>query len=297
MRIESRATFVFLIVLSFVMPSVMIVSDHGLARVSAPPANAPPELVPLTELFGVAGVALAFTASATDPDGDDLVYTWDFGDGSPLAVGNPVTHAYVLAGMYTFSVNVDDSHGNNVSSSATAWAAFSIRLIWPGWNAFSLPLVGWGYMASTLPLERGDVVADLNSSTQTYRVYTVGISPPFMDFPILPNKGYWVYVDTPRTLDIYGSVPTEKQTIAFKLPVSGGWAIFGFVGLKIHKASEIPAMCDPIGAVVIVALYDPGTMRYFTWTPGAPPYKDISIFPGAGVFIFFRTTASLSYYP
>ncbi|MCJ7490098.1 MAG: PKD domain-containing protein, partial [Thermoplasmata archaeon] len=57
-----------------------------------------------------------FTATATDPNGDVLVYTWDFGDDSDVVVGQTVEHAYDAADEYTFTVYVDDGEFNETAS-------------------------------------------------------------------------------------------------------------------------------------------------------------------------------------
>ena len=47
------------------------------------------------------------------------VYTWDFGDGSAAASGNPVSHTYQSAGAFQVSVAVADAIGEGVSASGT----------------------------------------------------------------------------------------------------------------------------------------------------------------------------------
>jgi len=77
------------------------------ARVTGPPA-------------GKTEDALPFDASgSSDPDGDALTYSWDFGDGTPVAKFTfpRTTHRYARAGDYTVKVTVDD--GNCGTSSAT----------------------------------------------------------------------------------------------------------------------------------------------------------------------------------
>ncbi|MCE1187800.1 MAG: PKD domain-containing protein, partial [Ignavibacteria bacterium] len=49
-----------------------------------------------------------------DPDGNIVEYTWDFGDGSSEK-GKVVNHTYVLPGMYSVLLTVND--GDNVSNS------------------------------------------------------------------------------------------------------------------------------------------------------------------------------------
>jgi PKD repeat protein len=83
----------------------------------------PPTIDPLADQDFSTGVAKDVTASATDPDGDPLRYTWDFGDSTPLVVGNPASHTYASAGVYTITVWADDLFpvtGHNVSTTATA---------------------------------------------------------------------------------------------------------------------------------------------------------------------------------
>lgn len=53
------------------------------------------------------GDSVEFVASGTDPDGQTLTLSWDFGDGT-TGTGSPVTHAYTTAGRYTPSVRVSD---------------------------------------------------------------------------------------------------------------------------------------------------------------------------------------------
>lgn len=84
-------------------------------HVNHPPiANAGPD-----QLLCEPVVRLDAGASA-DPDGDSLVYEWDFGDGSPKARGASVTHVYAGSGSYPVSLRVDDGTGlaNSTDESA-----------------------------------------------------------------------------------------------------------------------------------------------------------------------------------
>ena len=50
-----------------------------------------------------------FSATATDADDDDeLTYSWEFGDGSPVSDAQNPSHTYTEAGVYTAEVTVSD---------------------------------------------------------------------------------------------------------------------------------------------------------------------------------------------
>ncbi len=57
-----------------------------------------------------------FSVSASDPDGDTLTYSWDFGD-STSGSGSSPTHQYTTAGIFTAQVTVDDGRGGTAQGS------------------------------------------------------------------------------------------------------------------------------------------------------------------------------------
>ena len=63
------------------------------------------------------GETITLNAFATDPNGDSLTYTINFGDGTAGKSGSEVVHTYASAGTYTADVTVDDGHGNIVGKS------------------------------------------------------------------------------------------------------------------------------------------------------------------------------------
>ncbi|HEX4915707.1 MAG TPA: PKD domain-containing protein, partial [Vicinamibacterales bacterium] len=69
---------------------------------------------------GEAGAAIAFDGkSSTDPDGDPLTFSWDFGDGSQPGTGDAPSHAYQTSGAFTVTLTVSDGRGGQNSRATT----------------------------------------------------------------------------------------------------------------------------------------------------------------------------------
>lgn len=86
---------------------VILGNDQGLIFALPIGAGEPPEVQPLAGRTTFEGVHETFSVVASDPEGRDVVYTWEFGDGSD-ASGRVVHHAYGSAGNYTVAVTVSD---------------------------------------------------------------------------------------------------------------------------------------------------------------------------------------------
>jgi hypothetical protein len=65
--------------------------------------------------------AISFTGFGEDLDGDILdgdilIYTWDFGDGTKIVQGKKVSHSFHEAGIFNVSLKIEDTDGNNLTS-------------------------------------------------------------------------------------------------------------------------------------------------------------------------------------
>ncbi len=61
-----------------------------------------------TPISGLAALNVSFDGSnSSDPEGDNLTYAWDFGDGS-MGTGAMTNHTYTTPGTYTATLTVDD---------------------------------------------------------------------------------------------------------------------------------------------------------------------------------------------
>lgn len=64
------------------------------------------------------GDNVTFSVGAGDPNGDQLFYMWDFGDGTPVApAGASVQHAFVAPGVFNVTVAISDGPYNTIQSS------------------------------------------------------------------------------------------------------------------------------------------------------------------------------------
>jgi len=78
------------------------------AEITEPVVNAPPRANPGGPYTGQPNVAVAFDGTgSSDPNGDSLTYSWDFGDGS-MGTGPTPTHIYAADGVYEIGLTVND---------------------------------------------------------------------------------------------------------------------------------------------------------------------------------------------
>jgi len=258
--------------------------------------NRAPTVDPLPERWVTIGDLITFTATATDPDGNPLNYSWEFGDGT-WGFENPTTHTFTWPiTQIAYKVHVNDGHGANVTQANYIHVAFALNLV-SGWNFVTVPLVGFGYMASTLGLMDGDIVAGYNPETGVYdQIFVVGFYPPEYDFAISESTGYWISAGAAETLQLYGSIPTVSMSRTITVPAGGGWAIVGFNTLKTTMlASDIPGMFSG-GTIDVVASYDPVTGEYTMYITEFGFY-DFPLVPGHAYWCACSASGTLTYVP
>lgn len=80
-----------------------------------------PPVAVITALSDVleGAVAAYSAANSTDADNDPLVFTWDFGDGTPTVVGEVVNHIYADNGLYLITLTADDGHEQTTDATWT----------------------------------------------------------------------------------------------------------------------------------------------------------------------------------
>ncbi len=124
-----------------------------------------------------------FDAAATDPDGDLLTYTWDFGDGLQ-ATGSTVMHRYGLSGTYPVTVTVSDGNGGTDTKSisidvvALAERDRSITTIPTGWavgpKKVLMLQVNFQDSPNAVPMDPAFAAATANELGRWYRQESYG---------------------------------------------------------------------------------------------------------------------------
>ncbi len=75
-------------------------------------------------ISGALPLKVYFWSESTDADGDQLGYTWDFGDGTASTEANP-THTYTTKGIYKAKLTVFDGQASNTSQEIEIAAGYS----------------------------------------------------------------------------------------------------------------------------------------------------------------------------
>lgn len=89
----------------------------GIYRIGYSTSNqAPTAIAAADKTYGPAPLAVNFTSSGSaDPEGDDLSFAWDFGDGSAISNDPSPAHTYTAEDAYTVTLTVTDEF-NNIST-------------------------------------------------------------------------------------------------------------------------------------------------------------------------------------
>jgi len=110
----SRPVLMYLSAVDNVTNDAIFVMAEPAPVIGSMTTNSPPNgtiVDPAADVGIQEGETVNFTGSATDPDGDEMTYHWDFGDGISSTSLSPGNHTYDESGTYTVTFTVTDSRG------------------------------------------------------------------------------------------------------------------------------------------------------------------------------------------
>jgi PKD repeat protein len=94
--------------------------NPDMVNISAVMPNRDPIANPGGPYSGFVGVPVQFNGSgSSDPDGDTIIFDWQFGDGGAGSGVNPI-HIYASAGTYTVTLTASDNRGGSNTAQMTA---------------------------------------------------------------------------------------------------------------------------------------------------------------------------------
>ncbi|MCX6340423.1 MAG: lamin tail domain-containing protein, partial [Candidatus Aureabacteria bacterium] len=147
--------------------------------------NSPPEITWSPPESGITGQILEFEASATDADGDPVIYTWDFGNGD-AATGAEKLYIYYEEGDYNIAIIANDGEESSIEHAAVPISKAPV--IYPR-TEVSVP---------TMPDGKGSTPSQINSVNRVpiLTINSVPRVPYFLSGPFSPDKlgkdgDYW----------------------------------------------------------------------------------------------------------
>jgi hypothetical protein len=249
-------------------------------------ANDAPIVDPLSDIYETPNVAIDFVANAFDPDGDDITFWWDFGDGTPMVLGDIVQHTYTDAGDYNFAVYVYDGIGNH-NTSQSAWAYINdLPVVTPlADQTFTLGVSMLVTVSATDP--DGDTL---------FYTWSFGDSTPaqtgasvYHTYTITGSYTMTVYVDDLWPASGHNVSSTATATVEFTITLVVGW---NFVSIPIVGHAY---MASTLGLLDgdIVAGWNPATGFYDQNFIVGFPLGDFAISESTGYWINAGTAETL----
>lgn len=102
-----------------------VLSSSATTTIRVRNVNRPPAADAGGPYAGVSGVPIEFAGDrSSDPDGDELAYEWDFGDGA-VGSGARSSHAYTSGGSFTVALTVSDTGTPPLSGVAATTATIT----------------------------------------------------------------------------------------------------------------------------------------------------------------------------
>jgi PKD repeat protein len=166
-----------------------------------------------------------FASNSSDPDGEALAHTWNFGDGSAQSTARNPTHAYATPGQKTVRLTVNDGHGGvddltktiTVRDPSAAMASFTFTPLSPvadqtvTFTSTSTPSAGQTISSQTWDLDSDGQYDDGSGKTVSRKFDSPGVYRVALRV-VQANGNAAVAEGTVRVGAIVESPPTTSPT-------------------------------------------------------------------------------------
>ncbi|MEI6236406.1 MAG: PKD domain-containing protein [Planctomycetota bacterium] len=195
---------------------------------------------------------ITLTVSATDEDGDNVDYSWDFGDGT-TGTGASVTKNYSAPGAYVVNVVVSDGHMSDTQSiilvitDTQPPGQYVVSKVQISFN-FTKPLSDSLALSGTIPIPNGFIPTD-----KTVRVLIGDLNTTY----VLDSKG----VSTDKAFALKGKI--SDQSMAFTYTLKKKSLFTALENLGFTQTQNNPAVDFPVVIVLDgTSNFDHPTINY-----------------------------------
>lgn len=221
--------------------------DTATASIIAAENELPTAVLTAEPTSGVIPLTVSFDGTgSSDPEGTDLTYAWDFGDGNS-ADTDTTSNIYTVAGNYLVTLTVTDGFGNSATDTVTIFATDPANMA-PMASFTATPDAG------NAPLEVSFDASASSDSDGTIESYAWDFGDGNMGTGVMPTNTYTspgIYMVSLTVTDDNGAVATTTSTITVNNPPSAMFTATPESGLApLDVAFDASASMDTDGTII-----------------------------------------------
>jgi len=259
---------------------------------------------------GTAPLSVSFNPNgSSDPDGDQLSYNWDFGDGTPNSAARAPSHTYSASGIYTARLTVSDGRGRSATATETINAGNTAPVIsvtgdtrYRGGEIFRLRATASDAQDGTLPDTAFDWNVRLIHAEHTH-VGGAGSYSNRAQIDIQANTDHDSdsHYEVEVTATDAGGVSTDEvvrvdpETATLRLRSSPPGVPVSYGGLQLSTPRDLTTAVGFRTTLSVPQSFEQGgqIFDFGSWSDGGARVHDFAVPPGGGtVTATFGTLAA-----